>query len=136
MNTQTHAEPDADSRKLLRVALGLGWLDREGDGSLPAMGKAVTEAVANGSAGEFWKVLLEELVLQIPVPAKPSEVVLRGAKTGRPRLDSRRGFSDQFCRLMPRLSAGEMNLTQAAKEMDMSVRSLKRYAARLEPGEL
>ena len=48
-------------------------------------------------------------------------------KTGRPRLDSRDGFYEDFCRVLPRLQAGAINYSQAARELRISVRSLKQY---------
>ncbi len=48
-------------------------------------------------------------------------------KTGRPRLDDSPGFRERFAALLPHLLAKEMSQGQAARELGISVRSLKRY---------
>ena len=48
-------------------------------------------------------------------------------KTGRPRLDDNPGFKEAFATILPRLVGGEISQGQAARELDISVRSLKRY---------
>ena len=50
-------------------------------------------------------------------------------KTGRPRLDSSPGFKEAFATILPRLLGGEISQGQAARELGISVRSLKRYVA-------
>jgi hypothetical protein len=56
-------------------------------------------------------------------------------KPGRPRLDDSPGFRERFATISPRLSAGEISQGQAARELGISVRSLKRYVKRGEGGE-
>ena len=48
-------------------------------------------------------------------------------KTGRPRLDDSPGFKEAFATILPRLNGGEISQGQAARELGISVRSLKRY---------
>jgi predicted ArsR family transcriptional regulator len=48
-------------------------------------------------------------------------------KSGRPRLDDSPGFRERFATILPRLIAGEISQGQAARELGISVRSLKRY---------
>jgi hypothetical protein len=48
-------------------------------------------------------------------------------KPGRPRLDDNPGFRERFATILPRLIAGEISQGQAARELGISVRSLKRY---------
>ena len=48
-------------------------------------------------------------------------------KTGRPRLDDSLGFRVAFATILPRLLGGEISQGQAARELGISVRSLKRY---------
>ena len=48
-------------------------------------------------------------------------------KTGRPRLDDSPWFRERFATILPRLIGGEISQGQAARELDISVRSLKRY---------
>ncbi len=48
-------------------------------------------------------------------------------KTGRPRLDDSPGFKEAFATILPRLIGGEISQGQAARELGISVRSLKRY---------
>ena len=50
-------------------------------------------------------------------------------KIGRPRLDDSPGFKQRFATVLPRLIGGEISQGQAAREMGISVRSLKRYVA-------
>ena len=52
---------------------------------------------------------------------------LTAAKMGRPRLQSRPSFQEDFCRLLPRVQAGEISVAEASKEMRISSRSFKRY---------
>ena len=52
---------------------------------------------------------------------------VRTAIAGRPRLDHRPGFRESFATVLPRLRSGEMSQGQAARELGISVRSLKRY---------
>jgi len=51
-------------------------------------------------------------------------------QTGRPRLDSKDGFREAFATLLPRLRAGAISQGEAARELGISVRSLKRYLAK------
>lgn len=70
----------------------------------------------------------------VPSTAAISErrkVIRMTVKTGRPRLDRRVDFYEDFCRVLPRLQAGAINYTQAARELRISVRSLKRYMAQV-----
>ncbi len=48
-------------------------------------------------------------------------------KTGRPRLDDSPQFKKAFATILPRLIGGEISQGQAARELGISVRSLKRY---------
>lgn len=48
-------------------------------------------------------------------------------KTGRPRLDTKEGFKEAFATLLPHLRVGDISQGEAARELGMSVRSLKRY---------
>jgi predicted transcriptional regulator len=48
-------------------------------------------------------------------------------KPGRPRLDDSPGFKENFATILPRLIAKEISQGQAARELGISVRSLKRY---------
>lgn len=48
-------------------------------------------------------------------------------KPGRPRLDDRPGFHKSFAAILPRLIAKEISQGRAARELGISVRSLKRY---------
>ena len=51
-------------------------------------------------------------------------------KPGRPRLDHQEGFSESFATILPRLRRGEISQGKAARELGISVRSLKRYVER------
>ena len=51
-------------------------------------------------------------------------------KTGRPRLDDTPGFKEAFATVLPRLIGGAISQGQAAREMGISVRALKRYVKR------
>ena len=53
-------------------------------------------------------------------------------KTGRPRLDHSPDFIRRFAAVLPRLRANEISQGQAARELGISVRSLKRYARQAE----
>ncbi len=48
-------------------------------------------------------------------------------KTGRPRLDDSPEFKEAFAALLPRLIGKEISQGQAARDLGISVRSLKRY---------
>ena len=48
-------------------------------------------------------------------------------KTGRPRLEDTPGFKEAFATILPPLLGKEMSQGQAARELGISVRSLKRY---------
>ena len=48
-------------------------------------------------------------------------------KTGRPRLDDSPGFKEACAIVLPRLIGKEISQGQAARELGISVRSLKRY---------
>jgi hypothetical protein len=48
-------------------------------------------------------------------------------KPGRPRLDNRQSFWEHFATILPRLIAKEISQGKAARELGISVRSLKRY---------
>ena len=48
-------------------------------------------------------------------------------KPGRPRLDDNPAFREGFATILPRLNAGLISQGQAARELRISVRSLKRY---------
>ena len=48
-------------------------------------------------------------------------------KIGRPRLEDTPGFKEAFATILPRLIAKEISQGQAARELGISVRSLKRY---------
>jgi predicted transcriptional regulator len=48
-------------------------------------------------------------------------------KPGRPRLDDSPSFREGFATILPRLNAGEISQGKAARELGISVRSLKRY---------
>ena len=48
-------------------------------------------------------------------------------KTGRPRLDHSEEFRRAFATLLPQLRANNISQGKAAKELGISVRSLKRY---------
>ncbi len=48
-------------------------------------------------------------------------------KTGRPRLEDTPGFKEAFATILPRLIGKEISQGQAARELGISVRSLKRY---------
>ena len=62
-------------------------------------------------------------------PAPGSQDDRRGARTGRPRLSTREGFVEDFCRLLPALSGGEISKAEAARTLGISHRSLTRYLA-------
>jgi len=53
-----------------------------------------------------------------------------GIKTGRPRLDFDEDFSRGFATILPHLRAGDISQGEAARELGISVRSLKRYLAK------
>ena len=55
-------------------------------------------------------------------------------KGGRPRLDSDPAFIHRFATVLPRVLAKEISQGQAARELDISVRSFKRYAEKLTGG--
>jgi len=48
-------------------------------------------------------------------------------KPGRPRLEDQEGFKEGFAIVLPRLVAKEISQGAAARELGVSVRSLKRY---------
>ena len=48
-------------------------------------------------------------------------------KPGRPRLDASPGCNERFATILPRLRDKEISQAQAACELDISVRSFKRY---------
>ena len=54
------------------------------------------------------------------------------SKGGRPRLDHTPGFREAFATVLPRLRRREISQGQAAAELGISVRSLKRYEQRAE----
>lgn len=54
---------------------------------------------------------------------------LTATNMGRPRLESRPGFQEDFCRLLRRVQAGEISAVEASKDMGISLRSFKRYEA-------
>lgn len=56
-------------------------------------------------------------------------------KPGRPRLDDCPGFQEGFATILPRLLAGAISQGQAARELGISVRSLKRYVEKASPNE-
>ena len=74
---------------------------------------------------------LEELAAkqEQPEPEPRSQVALRGAKGGRPRLDAQEDFVEGFCQLLPRLNDGSMSKAEAARRLGVSVRSVGRYFA-------
>jgi len=57
-------------------------------------------------------------------------------QTGRPRLDHSEDFRRAFATVLPHLRAGDISQGKAAKELGISVRSLKRYVARASSGVL
>ena len=56
------------------------------------------------------------------------EDTMKSVKSGRPRLDSNPDFVRRFATVLPSLTAGAISQGQAARELGISVRSLKRYA--------
>ena len=46
---------------------------------------------------------------------------------GRPRLDHEEGFYQSLAMVLPAIRRGEMSQSEAAQEIGISVRSLKRY---------
>ena len=48
-------------------------------------------------------------------------------KTGRPRLEDTPGFKERFAIVLPHLIGKEISQGQAARDLGISVRSLKRY---------
>ena len=50
------------------------------------------------------------------------------SKPGRPRLDIHLDFYERFATVLPRLNRGEISQGQAARELEISVRSFKRYS--------
>ncbi len=48
-------------------------------------------------------------------------------KSGRPRLEDTPGFKEAFATILPYLLAKEISQGEAARELGISVRSLKRY---------
>ncbi len=55
-------------------------------------------------------------------------------KTGRPRLEDTPRFKEAFATILPRLIGGEISQGQAARELGISVRSLKRYVRQAHQG--
>ena len=53
---------------------------------------------------------------------------------GRPRLDHNEDFRRGFATVLPRLRAGDISQGKAARELGISVRSLKRYVVRASSG--
>ena len=51
-------------------------------------------------------------------------------KSGRPRLDDRPGFKRAFATLLPAVRARNISQGDAARQLGISVRSLKRYVHR------
>ena len=58
--------------------------------------------------------------------------VRRAMKTGRPRVSDRLGWAGRFAIVLPQLQAEEISQAQAARELGISVRSLKRYIEKVE----
>jgi hypothetical protein len=56
-------------------------------------------------------------------------------RPGRPRLDTSPGFRERFATILPRLIAKEISQGQAARELGISVRSLKRYVEQTHQGK-
>jgi hypothetical protein len=54
---------------------------------------------------------------------------------GRPRLDSNPAFREGFATILPRLNAGLISQCRAARELRISVRSLKRYVEKASANE-
>ena len=61
-----------------------------------------------------------------------NQTVSQRPKPGRPRLDADPEFVQHFATVLPRLRASEISQGQAARELGISVRSLKRYAEHAE----
>jgi len=59
-----------------------------------------------------------------------------GIKSGRPRLETREGFKEAFATLLPYLRAGDVSQGEAARQLGISVRSLKRYVVRASGGRV
>jgi len=57
-------------------------------------------------------------------------------RMGRPRLDNSKDFEKDFCRLLPRLRTGDISQREAANELGISARTLKRYLKHYEHQEL
>jgi len=57
-------------------------------------------------------------------------------KGGRPRLDHDKTFREAFATLLPHLRAGDISQGKAARELGISVRSLKRYVVGASSGLL
>jgi len=57
-------------------------------------------------------------------------------QTGRPRLDHDEAFRRAFATLLPRLRGGTISQGQAARQLGISVRSLKRYVERASCGRV
>jgi hypothetical protein len=53
-------------------------------------------------------------------------------KQGRPRLDDSPGFWEGYASILPRLIAKDISQGQAARQLGISVRSLKRYVQQTE----
>lgn len=51
-------------------------------------------------------------------------------RPGRPRLDHSETFREGFATVLPRLNAKVISQGQAARELGISVRSLKRYVTK------
>jgi len=51
-------------------------------------------------------------------------------RTGRPRLDYSKDFREGFATVLPRLKAKAISQGEAARELGVSVRSIKRYRDR------
>ena len=61
-----------------------------------------------------------------------NQTVSQRPKPGRPRLDADPEFVQHFATVLPRLRAGEISQSQAARKLGISIRSLKRYAIQAE----
>ena len=51
-------------------------------------------------------------------------------RPGRPRLTDSSGFEEAFCRILPRLLGGSLSIRQAARELSVSPRSVRRLLER------
>ena len=93
-----------------------------------AMGRLLLNLLA--SLAEFELEMIRERVV-----AGMERARRQGKHIGRPRLEDSDSFKERFAAMLPRLCAGSISIRRAARELEVSPRTLRRRLSEIEMGQ-